>query len=279
MIDINAISEATKANASFNESDYMKNGLLHCGECNTPKQHHLVIPELNTDTIVWCNCKCRHAEYLKGQEERGNAKARQQIENMRTEAIQDKNIRDWTFANDDNANPAMSDKASRYFSKWQKMYAENVGLLLWGNVGTGKTYFSACIANALIDNGVSVLTTNFAKIINALSGFNIADKNSYINDFNRYKLLVIDDLGAERQSEFAQEIVFQVIDARYRSGQPLIITTNLTLNEIRNPQNAMCSRIYDRIIEMCVPIQFEGESRRSSEYRRKIIKAKELFAD
>jgi DNA replication protein DnaC len=128
------------------------------------------------------------------------------------------------------------------------VYKDNTGLLLWGNIGTGKTFFAACIANALINNGVPVLMTNFAKIINALSGFNIEDKNKYIVDFNRYKLLVIDDLGAERQSDFAQEIVYNVIDSRYKNGQPIIITTNLTLDEIKKPANITYSRIYDRIL-------------------------------
>ena len=89
---------------------------------------------------------------------------------------------------------------------------------------------------------------------------------------NRYTLLIIDDLGAERSTEFAQEQVFNIIDARYRSGKPMIITTNLTAEEIKNPQEVGYARIYDRILERCFPIAVMGESRRRQE-------VKDSFAD
>lgn len=176
----------------------------------------------------------------------------------------------------------MSDRAMRYFTKWNQVYSENIGLLLWGNVGTGKTYFAACIANALLDIGVPVMMTNFAKIINAMSGFdfgrkNEEDRNGYLNSLNCYKLLIIDDLGAERQSEYALEIVYSVIDSRYKNAQPLIVTTNMTLDEIKQPGDIAYSRIYDRILEMCSPIEFKGESRRRKTYKSKIEMAHNMI--
>jgi len=123
------------------------------------------------------------------------------------------------------------------------------------------------------------MMTSFSKIINALSGFAVEDKNGYVENFNRYKLLVIDDLGAERQSEFAQEIVYNIIDGRYKNGQPIIITTNMTLDEIRTPPNITHSRIYDRILGLCAPINFQGESRRRIAQREKIEEARAIFEE
>ena len=102
-----------------------------------------------------------------------------------------------------------------------------MGLLLWGDVGTGKSFFAGCVANALLDKGVPVLMTNFAKILNSLTGIYPQDRNEFINSLNQYSLLIIDDLGVERNSEFALEQVFHVIDSRYRSMKPMIITTCL----------------------------------------------------
>jgi DNA replication protein DnaC len=60
-----------------------------------------------------------------------------------------------------------------------------------------------------------------------MGGFQSEEKNAYISDLMRYPLLILDDFGMERQTEYALEQIFNVIDARYRSGKPLIITTNL----------------------------------------------------
>ena len=63
----------------------------------------------------------------------------------------------------------------------------------------------------------------------------------------RYPLLIIDDFGMERGTEYALEQVYNIVDSRYRSQKPLIVTTNLPLNEIRHPQDTAHARIYDRI--------------------------------
>jgi DNA replication protein DnaC len=279
MIDnvIGNISEAVRANSNFNEGDYMRNGLLHCINCNTPKQYHFKIDEMNIDTIVWCICVCRKRE-IEEEEQRykSNAK-RDRIFQMRADCIQDKKMMYWTFEHDDNQTPDIMDKATRYFTKWEKVYKENVGLLLWGNTGNGKSYFAACIANALIDKGIPALMTNFTSITNDLQGFTVTNKNEYIRNLMNHKLLIIDDLGVERSTEFAREIVYNVIDSRSKNKQPLIITTNLLLDEIKNPVDTACKRIYSRILEMCVPIKFEGADRRVEMGQRKKMTAKEIF--
>lgn len=75
-----------------------------------------------------------------------------------------------------------------------------------------------------------------------------------------YDLLIIDDLGVERNTEYAMEQMFHVIDCRYRSRKPMIITTNLKLEEIKNPPDLAHARIYDRILERCAPILFDGKN-------------------
>ena len=64
----------------------------------------------------------------------------------------------------------------------------------------------------------------------------------------------------ERSTEYAMEQMFFVIDSRYRSRRPMIITTNLKLGELKNPPDLTHARIYDRILERCAPIRFAGKN-------------------
>ena len=136
----------------------------------------------------------------------------------------------------------------------------NTGLLLFGDVGTGKSFFAGCIANALLDRDVPVLMTNFPTILNRLTGMFSEDRADFITSFDEYDLLIIDDLGVERSTEYAMEQMFFVIDSRYRSRRPMIITTNLKLSELKNPPDLAHARIYDRILERCAPILFDGKN-------------------
>lgn len=110
-----------------------------------------------------------------------------------------------------------------------------------------------------------------------MGGFQSEEKNAYIADLMRYPLLILDDFGMERQTEYALEQVFNVIDARYRSGRPLIITTNLSLAELKTPKSREHARIYDRILEMCQPVNFGSNGRRADFARDKMKRAAELL--
>ena len=182
---------------------------------------------------------------------------------------------DWTFENDNGRNPQMH-HARRYVEQWQTMRAENLGLLLWGGVGTGKSFLAGCIANALMEQEVPVRMTNFARILNELNS-SFSGRNDIVDKFCRYPLLIIDDFGMERGTEYALEQIYSIVDSRYRSRKPLIVTTNLTLNEIQHPQDTAHARIYDRLLEMCVPISCIGVSFRKENAQEKLERLKSLI--
>ena len=121
-------------------------------------------------------------------------------------------LRDWCFAQDNGANPQMK-HARFYADNFDTMLSENVGYLLWGSVGTGKSFFAACIANALMEKEIPVRMTNFAAVLNDLSG-SFEGRNQYIARLCRYPLLILDDFGMERGTEYALEQVYNVIDSR-----------------------------------------------------------------
>ena len=140
---------------------------------------------------------------------------------------------------------------------------------MYGTVGTGKTFAAACIANALIDKGYPCLVTNFTRLINTLSGM-YDGKQDYIDGLNRFALLVIDDLATEADTEYRNEIVYNVIDSRYRAGLPMIITTNLTGEEMKKPADVRKQRICSRLFERCIPVEVKGADRRREQLRNDV---------
>ena len=117
--------------------------------------------------------------------------------------------------------------------------------------------------------------TNFSTISNGI--YASADKNTYIETICSYDLLIIDDLGSERSSSYMMENVFQVIDRRVCSGKPMIITTNLTVQEMRETQNLDEKRIYDRVLEYCQPICVKGENYRREKSKQNKSDFEQIF--
>lgn len=137
---------------------------------------------------------------------------------------------------------------------------ERKGLILTGNNGVGKTHLACSIANELIKNGIPII---YGTLINLLAEL----KNTYDNDNNisemeiiklyeKVDLLVIDDLGKEKPSEWGLEKLFTIINSRYENNLPVIITTNYDQNSLINrlsingeieTVNSIISRLY----EMC----------------------------
>ena len=100
---------------------------------------------------------------------------------------------------------------------------------------------------------------NFACIMNELNN-SFSGRNVVVDRLCRYPLLIIDDFGMERGTEYALEQVYNIVDSRYRSQKPLIVTTNLPLNEIRHPQDTAHARIYDRILDVRSNFLHRGKS-------------------
>lgn len=273
---IDALARKTAANANIGPEDYIENDLWHCGACRTPKQCYVTVPMRKKQIRVFCLCKCatekRDQEYAAEREK----KELDRLKQMRSVAMTDPKLKSATFESSDNRNPEIMEKLRRYADNFEQARKENIGLCLVGGVGTGKSHGAACIANRLLDKGTAVLMTNFSRVLNALSGFDV-DKNSYVKDLVKFPLLILDDFGIERNTQYSQEMVYNVIDARYRENLPLILTTNISWSEMKNPADMAHQRIYDRIVELCTPINFGTDGRRAEIGAAKKAKAAELL--
>ena len=248
-----------------NEGDYMQDGLLHCGACHTPKQHQLDL--LGVLTVVPCMCKCMKEREEARRREAAERERLQRIARLRQQAFPESGLVNCTFDRDDGANPEVSRICRSYADQFARLKAEKKGLLLYGPVGTGKTFLAACVANAVVDQGYPALVTNFFRLSNTISGQR-KDAQVYLDGLRAYDLLVIDDLAAERDTEYMAELVLNLVDTRYRQGLPLIVTTNLTGEELRKPAELRRARTYSRLLEMCIPVEVKGKDRRRDALRR-----------
>lgn len=260
----------------INECDYKKDGLYYCGKCHTPKQGRFYLGDREIKPLL--QCKCMQEEEQRAEEEQKAQKKQEIINNLRFNGIQDNRLLDCSFDVDETPNTKRSQAFRRYVAKWAEIQEKNIGLLFFGGVGTGKSFYGGCIANEIIRTYTCpVIVTSIPKILNQL--FNTTDKNEYIMKLANIPLLMIDDLGAERETEYALEQIYAVIDERYKAKKPLIVTTNLTLEQLKNPEDIVHKRIYDRIIEVCVPFNFEGNSRRDQKAAERTQTAKSLLFD
>lgn len=239
-------------------------GLLYCGKCHTPKQTRLSFNPLTgerTETIVRASCQCQQEADEEAERRAVRDRFRLDMARRREDGLSCPDGLRYTFAQDDRQQPKVSDACQRYVECWDEMRANNIGVLFYGSVGTGKSFLASCIGNGLLDRQVPVAATNFPRLLNLLQG--TYEKQALLDRLSIYKLLIVDDLGVERDSAYAEEQIFNIIDARSSSELPVIVTTNLTLEELEHPTSMQYARIYDRVLEMCpIRLKLAGESRR-----------------
>ena len=243
------------------EDEYLDpvDGLFHCRKCGDPRQTVITNPFDHCPDTVRCMCSCQGETERRREEAVKRRQRIERIQRRKAQGLQDRYLYGYTFAHDNGENPVMT-KAHAYVDHWPEAFERNIGLLLFGDVGTGKSFAAGCIANALLDRDVPVLMTNFPTILARLSGTFGEDRAALLDSLGDYDLLIIDDLGAERNTGYTMEQMFSIVDSRYRSGKPLIVTTNLKLDELKHPPDLAHARIYDRILERCAPILFAGKN-------------------
>ena len=261
---IATVSKPNKAPGDYTGDD----GLLYCGKCRTPKQMRL--DGVEKPVSILCDC----AEDQRRMEE---AQARQRrVDDLRARCLPREAMRRHTFEVADVGRHI--DIARRFVEKWPELRRNGTGLIFWGPVGTGKSFTAHCIANALVEQEIPVRCTSAAEIVAALTERN-TPRAEYLDRLCGVPLLIIDDLGAERETDYAREQLCAAIDARVESGRPFVVTTNYSLEEMRLPGDPALARIFDRVLSRCVPVAVVGKSRRADEAAARLAAASALLED
>ncbi|MCM1507005.1 MAG: ATP-binding protein [Ruminococcus flavefaciens] len=285
-VTLERLSMRVAENMTSHDNDFINDdGLLCCGVCGTPKQVKICI--LGKYDIKNCICKCEQEKDKIIEQLKENARHTNTVDELRTNAFptcknpnSTNDMKTWTFENDKGYNPVIMQIAKDYVNKFENFRRNGLGIIFYsgfedgeivneygkkvthinGGVGVGKSYVAACIANALIDREIPVLMTDFATIYN--TAFPLNDKQSYYDSFNKYPLLIIDDLMAERDSSHMKEVVLTVINNRINAGLPIIVTTNLTGKQIKQPFSVSDQRIFSRLAGCCQLMFVQGEDLR-----------------
>ena len=258
--------------------DYIdpSDGLKYCGKCHTLKEMFYPADLQNQGFHkhpVMCQCAAEKRD--REEAERREYERMSYMTMLRSEAFRDIPAAGWRF---DHAvvTPQLA-KAKEYAANWDSFKQDGIGLLLFGDVGTGKSYAAGCIANALIDRMESVLFVGMSDVVNRMQGNFGSDRDHYMKSLMRPDLLILDDLGAERNTSFGKERVFDVVDKRLLTDKPMIVTTNIPLSVMKQAADLDDRRIFDRILEVCVPIRFDGENFRKGNASANIKKTAEML--
>jgi DNA replication protein DnaC len=247
-----------KAAIPINPGDYVgEDGLLYCGKCYTRKQTRVTI--LGVERTPMCMCRCQAEEV---ERKRAEEAAERYKDELLTKCFMVEEMRNWRFENDNGNNPELRTLCENFVVNFDEFREAGRGLLLFGQTGVGKSWFAGCIANALIDKGIACKYLDFTQIANILNDLG-SGRNDYIQTLARYPLLILDDLCAERNTSYMDEIVFSVIDARSKAHTPLIVTTNLSAEDIKKATDVSRKRIISRLYESCIPYEVKGRDQRS----------------
>ena len=236
--------------------------------------------------IVKVMCKCESDRWREEQQKEDATERQIELKRKISNSLMDKKFAASTFDNWD------FNKGSRQMYMLGKKYAANfkecknkgLGLLVYGEPGNGKTYLASAIANELLKQYVTVICVSINALLERIQETynkwgNEAESNVIKSLYNA-DLLIIDDLGVEKGSDWSRSIIYNIIDSRYRSNLPLIITSNLNIN--LNQQYGILEERYSkrtesRILEMCVPILNRSKSIRLDEAKKKTEKLKKIL--
>lgn len=240
-----------------------EDGFMHCKKCGEARE---CIPAKSGRFAfkVSCMCKCQAEQVALDKMQLKSDMTKIEIQKARQLAKNDPSFKLHTFANDNGKHPELMRKAKKYADDFQTHMKNSSGLLLCGPKGTGKSYAAEAIANQIIDNGYPVIFTTFGKIAETAMEAGYEGRREYFDSLSRCSLLIIDDVGVERETDYMMETIHRVINERDRSLKPMIITTNFTAEEINHPSTSEWERIWSRIMRTCYPIRCEGNDMRAA---------------
>ena len=164
--------------------------------------------------------------------------------------------------------------AKAFADNFEKAKKEGIGILFIGNYGTGKTHLACSIAIELMNKGIPVIYGTSISLLGKLketyNGEYGSSEWNLLDLYSNVDLLIIDDLGKERPSEWVLEKLYYIINQRYENLKPIIITSNFNINEELvnrlsvNNNSSTAEAIVSRLNEMCTGVSVQGE-----DYRRK----------
>lgn len=264
---------ATIITKALGSLSYKEKQDIYCQKCGKAKFMDIKILGKIRRMSVMCDCEAKEYEAQKEREEQEQIQRR--LNKFKSYSLMDKNFEtstfeNWQFKGD---NKKIYEFGLKYCENWGEMKKNNRGLIIQGTAGNGKTFLSFAIANELYKQGVAVMAISVSRILRLLqdsyrNNDNIGEME-ILNTLSNVSLLILDDLGTESRTRWAYEKLYTIIDNRYRAKKPLIITTNLSNEQLRENLKIVDfkagiidseERIYNRLVEVCATIKIKGTS-------------------
>jgi DNA replication protein DnaC len=162
-------------------------------------------------------------------------------------------------------NPPVVREVRNYCAAIDERIAKGGGLWFMGDKGTGKTTLAMLASKSALDAGYSVAIYSVPKLLMEIRDTYDAGpgERSYLDFFRRLvsvDILHLDDLGAEKQTEWVLEQLYSLVNERYEQERPVIVTTNLAFGEL---ERQIGERTVSRLVEICGdPLPLFGEDKR-----------------
>lgn len=253
-------------------------GLLICGKCGEPRERILPAGGIFKEPhAVPTMCRCQREEVEKQRRAEELEQRRRKADRLRKECFPSSGRYAFcTFDGDDGRNAEQTVICKAFAATFDPK--DPMGLVLYGGCGTGKSFHASCIANAIIERGFSCLVTDIKQVVNLMES-SFEKRMANLSRILEPDLLILEDLGAQRSTEYVMEHVYDVIDGRYKAGKPMVITTNFNYKTRIVPASATdpWRRVFDRIVECGYPVSYTGETRRKEigarnreEFRKKL---------
>lgn len=233
----------------------MRTNIENCKVCGEPIFYQEGIYDIYPD----CSCM-------------GKERIRLKISKYKKLSIIDRDFGNNIFANAQTICDKESEfirKFKKYSEKFKKALEGNIGILMSGLPGTGKTFYANCIANEIQTKGYTVLSFNLSGYLRKIQE-DYSNKRDFVSEEEKLlqavkesDLLIIDDLGSEKLSDWGMEKIYNLIDERYKANKPVIITTNLDKDGLEEHLMLNGSdKLLDRIRAITTPFIFDWDSRR-----------------
>ncbi len=265
--------------------EYLNNGLPYCKKCKQPRWY---VSDDNLFAIRGL-CKCQEEQRMQQQQIELKQKRMIEFNNRQKLSLLGDRYKNIMFENAiiTQSNVDIYNKARIYVQKSNVMLDNNIGLYIYGDNSSGKTFLTACMCNELVWKGYRCVYTNLANILNEIrasydgKGLGVCE---LLRKLNTYDFAFIDDLGKEfigreynpKNSKWAEEKFFEILNSRYNAKKPTIFSSNYLIGELITVLG-LDKAIVERINEMSTRvIKLEGDDFRQRARAEKSELAKKL---
>lgn len=261
----------------MNQNQVPTDSVYKCPHCkNVVDPIEIKIEALGIKRMVQPACECEAKEQKRLQEEAEKFQIQKDINKMFAfsdlgERYKNATLENFEARKGSDACKMFAEILVKEFEEWKEQ-----ALVFWGQVGNGKTHLAAAIANALKSKGCIVIFIKMTELLDLIkSTFGKDKKGNRVTDYSKEDIikalmlcdvLILDDIGAEKITDWVEDEVFKIIDGRYVRKKKIIATSNLEPQKLKEH---IQDRSFDRLNHMSQFLENKATSKREEEAEKR----------